>query len=235
MGKRRAGSGVGCADRAPSAAPKAPSPSKYDAAYAAKKDFVARPNAFLARCLTRIADAQHAQYARPRKPRRKRRALDIGLGQGRNAMLLARRGYDTTGIDRNEVGADAARRVAAARGLRINVVVGDTESYPFGRNRWDLIVLLYYPMPMILIERIKAAVRPGGHLVIERFSRPDACTNARDRRDTRRRSPMIRALLDWHVLHYENDEFESDWHWNGEAPTGPIVRLLARKPRMRER
>jgi len=236
MGKRRAVSEARRADGTPSPAPSPP--SKYDAAYAAKKDFVARPNAFLARCLTRIADAQRAEAQRarprPRKSRRRRRALDIGLGQGRNALLLARSGYDTTGIDRSEVGAGAARRMAAARGLRINVVVADTEAYAYGRNRWDLIVLLYYPMPMILIERLKAAVRPGGHIVIERFSRPDRCTNARDQHDTRRRSPMIRSLLDWHVLHYENDELESDWHWNGEAPTGPIVRLLARKPWARE-
>src|SRR5688572_13860189 len=112
MVKRRAASGAA---------------SKYDAAYAAKKDFIARPNAFLVRCLARIAATQRA-----RLKRRQRRALDIGVGQGRNAILLARRGYDTTGIDRSEVGAVAARRMAAARGLPINVVVGDTEKYAFG-------------------------------------------------------------------------------------------------------
>lgn len=196
---------------------------KYDAAYAAKKDFVTHANVFLDACLTRIAKA------RRRSSRRARRALDIGLGQGRNAMLLARRGYETTGIDRSEVGAQAARRAAASRGLRINIVVGDTERYAFGRNRWDLIVLLYYPQPMILIERLKTALRPGGHIIVERFSRPKAI-NRLDRREARRRSPMLRAFVDWHLLHYENDVLKSDWHWDGESPTGQIVRLLARKP-----
>ena len=41
---------------------------------------------------------------------------------------------------------------------------------------------------------------------------------------------MLECFLDWRVLHYEHDEFASDWHWDGESPTGPIVRLLARKP-----
>jgi 2-polyprenyl-3-methyl-5-hydroxy-6-metoxy-1,4-benzoquinol methylase len=199
--------------------------SKYDAAYLAKKDFVARPNAFLVQCLDRITSREH----RRKGARRKRRALDIGLGQGRNALLLARRGYDTTGIDRSEVGVRAARRMAAARGLRISAVLADTEKYDFGRNRWDVIVLLYYPQPMILIDRLKAAVRPGGHIVVERFSRPKSI-NARDKRETRRASPMLRCFIDWRVLHYENDELKSDWHWNGQSPTGPIVRLLARKP-----
>ncbi len=186
----------------------------------ARKDFVSKPNAFLAQCLKRIAS---------RGSRRTRRALDIGLGQGRNAVLLAQSGYATIGIDRSSVGVDAARRMAADRGVRIRAVVADTEKYEFGRNRWDLIVLLYYPQPMIVIERLKSAVRPGGHIVIERFSRPQN-TVAREQREARRHSPMLRCFVDWCVLHYEHDEFESDWHWNGESPSGTIVRILARKP-----
>src|SRR5438046_4392262 len=116
--------------------------SKYDAAYKAKKDFVARPNMFLDRCLERIAGNQRS--------RRKRLALDIGLGQGRNAILLARRGYLTTGIDRSDVGVRDALRLASSRGLQINAVLADTEKYDFGRNRWDVILLMYYPQPMFL-------------------------------------------------------------------------------------
>src|SRR5262249_18077532 len=123
--------------------------SKYNTAYAARKDFVAKPNAFLAQCLRRIAPA--------RGPLRKRTALHTGLGQGRNAVLLARSGYDTTGIDRSDVGVVAARRLAAAHGVSIRAVLADSEEFPFGRNRWDLILLLYYPQPMILVERLKAA------------------------------------------------------------------------------
>src|SRR5262245_21388454 len=159
---------------------------KYDAAYTRKKDYIARPNAFLRQCLDRIAPKA--------KPRRKPRALDIGLGQGRNAILMAQRGYDTTGIDRSEVGVLHARRMAAARGLSINAVVADNETYDFGRNRWDLIVLLYYPQPMILLDRLKAAVRPGGYILVERFSRPKA-NNLRDKREARAPSPMLAGFL----------------------------------------
>ena len=199
---------------------------KYNAAYMPKKDFVAGPNAFLKQCLDRIAPQR-----KKKSSRRKRFALDIGLGQGRNAMLLVQRGYDTTGIDRSEVGILAAQRMAAARGFRgrINAVIADTERFEYGRNRWDLIALLYYPQPMILIERLKKALRPGGYIVVERFSNPKSI-NPLDDRETRRPSPMLRSFLDWHVLHYENDVLKSDWHWNGQSPTGPIVRLLARKP-----
>jgi len=217
MGKDNAVSGAKCVSKTRPAAA-----AKYDAAYTARKDYITRPNSFLEQCLKLIA--------RHQRSRRKRRALDIGLGQGRNAMLLAKRGYETTGIDRSEVGVAAARRAAASRGLRINAILADAQSYAFGRNRWDLIVLLYYPQPMILMKRLMAAVRPGGYILVERFSRPKSI-NPLDDRETRRRSPMLQCFLDWHMLHYEHDTFQSDWHWNGQSPSGSIVRLLARKPR----
>jgi len=218
--------------------------TKYNAAYTVKKDYIARPNAFLAQCLKRIRGAGAGAPRKPNKRlRRKSRALDIGLGQGRNALLMAQRDFAVTGIDHSEVGVRAALRMAAARGFggkkrtdRIHAVVADTERFEYGRNRWDLIVLLYYPLPMVLMERLKRAVRPGGHIVIERFSRPNhgKAAHAIDRRETKKPSPMFESFADWHVLHYEHDEFESDWHWNGESPRGPIVRLLARKPSRRK-
>jgi hypothetical protein len=92
-----------------------------------------------------------------------------------------------------------------------------------------VIVLLYYPQPMILIERLKRAVRPGGWIVVERFSNGKK-ENPLDQRETRRPSPMLACFLDWRVQHYENDELKSDWHWNGKNPTGPMIRLLVQKP-----
>src|SRR4029453_2717065 len=161
--------------------------TKYNAAYTVKKDYTARPNAFLAQCLKRIPPERAGAPGRSKKRLRRNfrgrgrgGALDIGLGQGRNALLLARCGYAVTGIDHSEVGVRAALRMAAGRGFggkkktdRFHAVVTDTERFEYGRNRWDLIVLLYYPQPMVLMERLKRAVRPGGHIVIERFSRPN--------------------------------------------------------------
>jgi 2-polyprenyl-3-methyl-5-hydroxy-6-metoxy-1,4-benzoquinol methylase len=206
--------------------------AKYDQAYTEKKDFVDRPNAFLADCLRRIAreDLTRVRAAGSGRQTVRRYALDIGLGQGRNAISLARAGYLTTGIDRSEVGVRSAQRAAAKKKVHLKAVLEDTVAHDYGRDRWDVIVLMYYPKPMILLDRVKAAVRPGGYIIVERFSRPEINRNPRDRAEARRPSPMIRRFLDWQVLQYENDNFPSDWHWNGESPSGPIVRLLARKP-----
>ncbi len=202
--------------------------AKYNAAYASSKDFVPEPNAFLARCLERIAAAPPPPQGAPVGP--VARALDIGIGQGRNAFLLVRAGYDTTGIDRSEVGVEAARRGTAALGVKLRAVVADAQTYDFGCECWDLIALLYYPLPIALLDRVKASVRAGGYIVVERFSQKDKDAVGPDAEDGRLPNPMLRHFLDWNVLHYEHDVFQSDWHWSGESPTGPIVRLLARKP-----
>jgi hypothetical protein len=113
--------------------------------------------------------------------------------------------------------------------VKIETLLADTEKFDFGKNRWDLIALLYYPQPMIILDRLKRAVRKGGYIVVERFTRQKSI-NPLDAIETKRPSPMLRAFVDWRVIHYEHDDFQSDWHWDGESPRGAIVRLLARKP-----
>ena len=50
------------------------------------------------------------------------RALDVGMGQGRNALALARLGWEVTGFDVSAVGLAQARAAATAQGVTINAV-----------------------------------------------------------------------------------------------------------------
>ena len=43
----------------------------------------------------------------------KGKVLDLGCGQGRDAIALARLGYSVTGIDNSQVGIDQMIRIAA--------------------------------------------------------------------------------------------------------------------------
>ena len=51
--------------------------------------------------------------------------LDIGCGTGEHAILLAERGYAVTGIDMVPKAIDLAREKAAARGLTVDLQVGN--------------------------------------------------------------------------------------------------------------
>jgi tellurite methyltransferase len=99
-------------------------------------------------------------------------ALDLACGSGRNALWLAEQGYQTLGVDRNGTALDELSQEAARRGLSIRTQAVDLEhGQPFlERDMFDLIVVAHYlhrPLFPVLVR----AVRPGGVLVYETFTR----------------------------------------------------------------
>jgi SAM-dependent methyltransferase len=53
------------------------------------------------------------------------RALDVGCGSGRDAVYLAKRGWQVTGVDFAETGLNAARQRAQREGVEVQWVKGD--------------------------------------------------------------------------------------------------------------
>jgi len=97
-------------------------------------------------------------------------ALDLGCGQGRNAIWLARRGHEVTGIDLSPVAIEQARRLAAEAGVDVEFHAEDLTGWDPGDRRWDLVVLSYLQLPEAARRRVHAmaakAVAPGGRLVL---------------------------------------------------------------------
>jgi 2-polyprenyl-3-methyl-5-hydroxy-6-metoxy-1,4-benzoquinol methylase len=117
--------------------------------------FNTSPNAFL------------VEIVKGRKPGT---ALDVGMGQGRNAIWLAQRGWDVTGFDPAERALALANQTAEQAGVHLKTEIKGSEDFDFGENRWDLI-LLSYVTARGLTERIERSLTPGGILVIEAFHR----------------------------------------------------------------
>ena len=98
------------------------------------------------------------------------RALDVHMGQGRNAVFLAAKGWDVTGFDFSAEGVRAAREAAARAGVKLAAVVARHEDFDFGRARWDLVVMSYTWVPLRsgpYVARILESLKPGGTLVFE--------------------------------------------------------------------
>ena len=98
------------------------------------------------------------------------KALDIGMGQGRNAVFLAQQGWDVIGLDLSEVGVAEAQDRARKLGLRIDARVQDVFRFDYGRDQWDLVCLMYFIIPASqpgLYQRIANGVRPGGRVIVE--------------------------------------------------------------------
>ncbi len=107
------------------------------------------------------------EMVRGRKPGK---ALDVGMGQGRNAIWLAQQGWDVTGFDPAERAVALAKTNAAKLGVKLTTEIKGYEDFDFGENRWDLIVLSYVGGREFK-DRVPRALRPGGIVVLEAFHR----------------------------------------------------------------
>ena len=100
------------------------------------------------------------------------RALDLGCGEGADAMWLAEHGWHVTAVDVSQTALDRAAADAAARNLgdRVDFQRHDlTESFPDGA--FDLVSaqFLHSTVPLDrtrLLRRAADAVVPGGTLVV---------------------------------------------------------------------
>jgi 2-polyprenyl-3-methyl-5-hydroxy-6-metoxy-1,4-benzoquinol methylase len=154
-------------------------------------------------------------------------ALDVGAGQGRNAVWLAQQGWEVTGIDISGVGLAVAEANAGSVGVRINTVQTTYQDYDFGEERWDLIVMILSWAPVSdpdFVSRLYASLRPGGTIIFEHVLETEGQSFP----------PVVQALLPnalldhfkaFHIQKYEEGVWLGDW----AGPPADLVRMVARK------
>lgn len=177
----------------------------YDSVYSKAPAFNSTPNQLL---------VEATRDVRPG------RALDVGMGMGRNALHLARTGWDVTGFDVSSVGVRQAEAAARADKLRLKALVAADEEFDFGTAQWDLIALIY-TIEKRSIHHVRRALRPGGLVVVEAGISPDA-------KAAFGYAPgeLLTIFEGFEIVRHELLEGSYDW--------GPeriqLVRLVARKP-----
>jgi tellurite methyltransferase len=99
----------------------------------------------------------------------KGRALDVAMGSGRNAIYLAKMGFEVEGIDiSSEAVRDALKR-ARSVGVSLEARVADLEGdYRIERGAYHVILCFNY-LQRSLIPQIKEGLRVGGMVVYETF------------------------------------------------------------------
>lgn len=109
----------------------------------------------------------------------KGRVLDVAMGWGRNAVYLARQGFEVEGIDISRKALDAAQVSAGESGVSLTLRLMDLEKdVSLPQEVFDVIVCFNY-LHRPLIPQLKGALRLGGMMVYEtyivdqaRFGRP---------------------------------------------------------------
>jgi SAM-dependent methyltransferase len=97
------------------------------------------------------------------------RALDVGCGEGADAIWLARRGWTVTAIDISDVAVCRAREAAELAGAAVAWVRGDALQTPFPARSFDLVSIQYPALPNAAgepaVRTLVDTVRPGGLLL----------------------------------------------------------------------
>jgi len=98
------------------------------------------------------------------------RVLDVAMGSGRNAVYLARQGFEVEGVDISPEAVREALELARRYGVNIKAETADLEkSYPIREAYYDLIICFNY-LQRSLMPAIRAGVRKGGMVVYETFT-----------------------------------------------------------------
>jgi len=152
------------------------------------------------------------------------KALDVAMGQGRNAIWLALQGWEVSGFDPADEAIAVAQDEATRLGVRIHTEVTTMEQFDFGENKWDLIVLSYAGCSGVAAQ-VQKALKPGGILVEEAFH-TDALKTMQIGGSLCKPAELPIAFKELRVIRYEEPIAKPDF---APRPTR-VVRFAAQKP-----
>ena len=105
--------------------------------------------------------------------------LDLGMGEGRNALFFAKMGYDVEGIDISQTAIERCIKGAKNANLKVKTEVGDLRKLDIPQGRYSLIiatwVLNFFKKTEIerIIRKIKNGLKKDGFVYIGVFSIDD--------------------------------------------------------------
>ncbi len=104
----------------------------------------------------------------------KGKVLDIGMGEGQNAVYLAQKGFQVKGFDISKVAVEHARQLAKDTSVAIEAQATDLDLYLFGIMEYDSIIMTKFRPPNSrYYTNIISALKQGGILLIESYGVPE--------------------------------------------------------------
>jgi SAM-dependent methyltransferase len=142
-------------------------------------------------------------------------ALDYGMGDGRNALFLAKMGWQVAGFDPAAEAVALAERRAKELGLKLETKSVRDSEYDFGHERFDLVLFSWTMSEPALIDKVIQSLKPGGLVVMECGA------------DWVGRNGMLKLFDALQIVRYEIVLAKSDFFERREMD---VLRLVARKP-----
>ena len=98
----------------------------------------------------------------------KGRVLDVAMGKGRNAIYLAKHGFDVEGVDIDEKAVSACVAEAKTKDLKIKAKIVDLTDYSISPNIYNAIICFNY-LQRDLIHQMREGLKKGGIVIYQTF------------------------------------------------------------------
>lgn len=99
----------------------------------------------------------------------KGKALDLAMGEGRNAVFMAKKGFFVDGVDISEVALKKAKLLARDSNVTVNAINADLNHYQIRPETYDVILNIDY-LQRSLIPEIKKGLKKGGLVIFENYT-----------------------------------------------------------------
>jgi tellurite methyltransferase len=163
--------------------------------------------------------------------------LDLGAGQGRNSLWLAKLGFQVEAVDISQIAVNLMNQIAAAENLPLRAVKSDAREQL--RSSYDAVISTYLLHHMNrndgrrLLAQIRLHTNPSGFNVIACFTTDGALFHHDSRRDLcyLGKGELRTMYRDWDIYEYEESHIASrkkDVH--GRPMFNAVAKVLARKP-----
>jgi tellurite methyltransferase len=165
------------------------------------------------------------------------RLLDLGCGEGRNAVYFAMNGFDVVGLDASLPGLKKAERYAEEVGVRIKTIHADIVSYELV-DIYDVIFstgTLHYLPPEVRRQRFqnyKDSTSPDGINALSVFVEKPFIARAPDAEETAflyKSGELMSYYWDWEILYCTEDIF--DCMSSGVPHRHAVNRIIAKRYR----
>jgi tellurite methyltransferase len=168
-------------------------------------------------------------------PTRRLKLLDIGCGEGKDAVFFARCGYDVSAFDLSEIGVEKTRRLADHANVHVNVFRADFHDFRLDSD-YDILYssgVFGYMKPELrgeILENYKKYTAPGGLNAFQTFVAKPFIKPAPEREKERhyfRSGELFTYYHDWYI--HTADEYIFDCNSSGVPHKHATNHIFAEK------
>lgn len=178
------------------------------------------PNSFIASCYNNF--------------KKSNRVLCVGEGEGRNAIFLAKKGYDVAAIDASDIGLEKLNAFAKEEGVNVQTRCIDLNDW-IPTKKYGAVIASYLHLPSAqktdIFSKIEAAIKYQGFFVIEVFSKNQLNYSSGGPKD----EDLLYTVDDFkealkHSVIHKLEEVEVDLdEGKGHQGKASVIRVIAQK------